>query len=534
MSSDLLKEKQTDSGWRSPREQAPSEMRADEPLLPQIVGMIGLMLLVLGAVALLVRAGGRSPFIGQGMAILSVVAGLAAMLFHAALDKEQQVRRLYGMFGLLLLAGGLLVSLVPLKEQPAGALFFPYGVCALSVGLFFAIAFLHNETEERLHTYYSSLVGLLGAALALVGLIGSTVSANFLLGPPGNEFRPLGLLLSLLGLFKLAAFVEVKGPGSDLGYRTGQFMGLLGVVTFLIALGRSALPPLLYSWGVLSTRPEPYLVPEGFLLMVLGALYALLAAGLVSDQLVVVMTRRELSAFFYSPIAYIVLFVVVVLAWVAYLLFLPIVLPGRGMPPTEPVIQYYIIAWWPILTVLVAVPLLTMGQLSEERRTGTLEVLLTAPLNEWSVILSKFLAVLIFFLIICLPYGLFLLALRIQGGQPFDYRPLLSFLIAMTATGAAFLSLGLFFSSLTRNQIASAILTFSVLVGWLAIFFFRMDDPVAGDSAWRNFLQYISFIDFWMDSVRGTLSPRFLIFYGSVAAFWLFLTHKVLEARKWS
>jgi ABC-2 type transport system permease protein len=547
MSSNVTKDRQTDvedAGWRAPREQAPSEMRADEPLLAQIIGMVGLMLLVLGSVALVFRGLGRATFISQGLALVAFVIGLGAMLFHAARDKEQQVRRLYGLFGLLLIAAGVVVSVLKTQAGPAGTLFFPYGFCGMAVGLFFLIAFVHSETEDVWRDRTTLLLGAIGLACALLGLVGANIWPEFLLGLPGDRllspaeagFRPVGLLLSLLGLLYLAAYVGIKGPGDDRGYRAGQVMAALGVLALLVGLARSVLPPLFHSWNWITTRPESYLIPNGFLLMLLGALYALVAFALISDALVLVMARRELAAYFYSPIAYVVLLVSVVIAGLAYVIFLGFIVP-RGMnpqPPVEPIVQYYVIAWWPILTVLLTIPLITMGLLSEERRTGTLEVLLTAPVNETPVVVSKFLAALAFFQFICLPWGLYLLALRIQGGEPFDYRPLLSYLIAMTVTGSAFLSMGLFFSSLTRSQIAAAILTCAVLIGWVVVFFLRFDDAGGAESAWRNFLQYVSFIDFWMESVRGTLSPRFVIFYSSVAVFWLFLTHKVLEARKWS
>src|SRR5437879_3140322 len=132
----------------------------------------------------------------------------------------------------------------------------------------------------------------------------------------------------------------------------------------------------------------------------------------------------------------------------------------------EPIIRFYFIAWWPVITTIFIVPVLTMRLLSEEQRTGTLEVLFTAPVGETVVVLSKFLASWIFFMLTWVPWGLFLVALRVEGGQPFEYRPLLSFYIAMACSGAAFLAMGLFFSSLTRNQIVSAILTF---VGMLSL-----------------------------------------------------------------
>ena len=88
------------------------------------------------------------------------------------------------------------------------------------------------------------------------------------------------------------------------------------------------------------------------------------------------------------------------------------------------------------------VPALTMRLLSEEKRTGTLEVLLTAPVNEAAVVLSKFLACWLFFMLCWVPTGLYLIALRVEGGQPFDYRPLLSFYLAVGASGAAFIAIG--------------------------------------------------------------------------------------------
>jgi ABC-type transport system involved in multi-copper enzyme maturation permease subunit len=182
--------------------------------------------------------------------------------------------------------------------------------------------------------------------------------------------------------------------------------------------------------------------------------------------------------------------------------------------------------------VIFVVPVLTMRLLSEERRTGTLEVLLTAPLDETTVVLSKFFAALIFFLVLCLPWGLFLVGLRVQGGEPFDYRPLLSFFIALAATGAGFLSMGLFFSSLTRNQIAAAVLTFVGMVALTLVYFLQTDLPLSSTA--KVFLNYTSYLELWRDSLGGTLSPRYLIFHISAAIFWLFLTVKVLEARKWS
>jgi hypothetical protein len=531
MSSKSITEKQPPSepspgGWQPPRERAPSVLREDEPRVARTAGLIGLMLLVVGAVALLMNAYGRAGLVGPGLGSFFAVLGLGLMLFHAAADKDLQVRRTYGAFGFVLLGLSGVLAAIPFKDQPVGSLFLPWGILCQGVGLLYLLAFAHNETETIWNERATRLLGAVGALLALVGFIGGSISERFLLPP--------GVLLTLVGLGYLWAFVGLRGTADDVGHRAGLAMGALGVLVFLVALGRSVLPPLFHGWGWLKEAPAPYLIPSGLLLMGLGALYAILSAGLVTDNRVIVMARRELAAFFYSPIAYLVLFGFTLVSWIQYLSFLNRILDASAMnsPPVEPIVGNYIIHWWPVISMMFVVPALTMSLLSEERRSGSLEVLLTAPLDEVSVVLAKFLSVMVFFLVVCLPWGLFLVALRIQGGQEFDYRPLLSFFVALTVTGASFLSMGLFFSSLTRIQFVSGVMSFVVMFAWTLIYFFQQDLPP--ESGLHTILSTISYIDFWIEAVRGTLSPRYLVLYLSATIFWLFLTVKVLEARKWA
>jgi ABC-type transport system involved in multi-copper enzyme maturation permease subunit len=173
-----------------------------------------------------------------------------------------------------------------------------------------------------------------------------------------------------------------------------------------------------------------------------------------------------------------------------------------------------------------------MRLLSEERRAGTLEMLLSAPVDEIHVVLSKFAAGLIMFMLVWLPFWLYLLALWIGGGKPFDYRPLVGFLVAQLFSGAAFVSMGLFFSSLTRSQITAAILTFAGMLALTAPYFV-IPLFIDLDEAQQNLLSYISYIELWINAFRGKLELRVLVFQSSLAVFWLFLTYKWLEARKW-
>ena len=525
------------AGWQVAPEVAPSTMRADEAWLPRLVGMIGFTLVLVGGFFLIMNlrlAGGKElrlgPMtIGFGWSIFFLVVGMGGLLYHAASDGDLQVRRMYLGLGLLWLAMGVVVSLIPTKEQ-FGANFLPFGVIGFTAGLVFLLAPVRHETEARWRDIaFYTLTGL-GIVMALAGLIGSNIAVSFLL--------PYGLLLFLLGLFFWWAGVGLEGVATERGYRLALAMGGLGLVAFVVGLGRSAVPPLLASWGWVEAAPS-FVMPSGVLLMTFGILYMALSAGLCSEQRLVVLTRRELAAFFFSPLAYIVLFGFTVIAWQLFASFVyealwrPEGLRGVGSPvqQIEPIISSYILNWFPIICVIFVVPVLTMRLLSEEQRTGTMEVMLTAPLGEGTVVLAKFLAAFIFFMLVWLPWGIFLVSLRVEGGQPFDYRPLLSFFVALAFTGAGFVSMGLFFSSLSRNQVAAAILTFIGML-FLTWFFFNKR-TLPPDDYRRIILTHMSYIDLWFGAMEGRLVPRDLFYHLSAAVFWLFLTVKVLESRKW-
>jgi ABC-2 type transport system permease protein len=127
-----------------------------------------------------------------------------------------------------------------------------------------------------------------------------------------------------------------------------------------------------------------------------------------------------------------------------------------------------------------------------------------------------------------------LIALRLQVPVEFDYRPLLSFYLCIAAQGLAFIGMGLFFSTVTRNQIIAAVLT---LVGMIVfiICFMLSQDPAANLPPYlQAVVNRLSFVDMWFESVAGRLPVRDCLLYASMGVLWLFLSVKVLEARKWS
>jgi ABC-type transport system involved in multi-copper enzyme maturation permease subunit len=496
----------------------PSLMAQDEPLFSRIIGMAGAMLVIFAGAALLMNTYGYKAAVGTGWGTLWLSLGLVFLLFHAAYDPDIQFRRVYMGFGFLSLVLGVFLCFLPFPKTYGDQ--FASGFLLLTLGLFFLLAFLRHETDEWVRTFTQTVIGALGGGMALTGLIGGLISLKFLL--------PYGVLLGTLGLVYVAAYVASRGTADDVAYRTGLGLGYLGALVFVTALLRGLFFP---GAPAQSGKPAEFLAPGGVLLLVLGLAYALVSLILTSDWRLIVLMRREIGSFFYSPIAYLVLLGFTVAHWLAYLLFL-LQLTQRAYP--EPVVAGFILQWAAIFFVLFAVPALTMRLLSEEHRTGTLEVLLTTPVNEPAVVLSKFLAAFVMFLVMWVPFGLLVVALRILGDQPFDYRPLLSFGIGLTVTGAGLISMGLFFSSLSSNQIVSAVLTFTGMLVFTLIFLvYSILEEASPSSAWIPVLKHVSYIKVWIDTLGGKLDPRYLLFPASLTVYCLFLTIKVLEARKW-
>jgi gliding motility-associated transport system permease protein len=514
-----MMEQSREESYRSPfgQETAPSEVRQDEPTVARFFGMAGLLLVFAAASIILLNTWVGPRWLTPPWGYTFLIFGLAALLFHAARESETQLRRSYGFLGFGLVAVAVALAIMPQQDAGMGAMFLPWGVIAGLLGLFFLLPFAHNESDPFYRNLTVHILGGVGAASALVGFVGGSASADFLVSP--------GVVYILFGLLYLWATIGLYGANSDRGYKLALALGALGALTFVVALGRSVAP-------LLTSSTTRYFLPAGLLLIASGAIYALFALALISDNRLIVLTRRELASYFYSPIAYIVLFGLTAIGWWTYFQFSGqlYLLSERGSSIQEPIVRNFFIDFFPVMSAIFVVPVVTMKLLSEERRTGTLEVLLTAPVSELTVVLSKFFAGLIYYLFLWLPWGLFLVALRVEGGREFDYRPLLSFAIVLVTTGAAFVAMGVFFSALTRNQIVSAVLTFVGMMLLLGFYFIQS----RVSPQWQTVLSQIGFVDLWIESLSGKLFIRSIIVQLSIAVFWLFLAVKALEARKWT
>lgn len=503
------------------REWAPSVMATEEPVAARWLGGLGLTFFLVGlAVVVLNGMGWKQTNVGINGGALLLIIGLVGMLYHAARDADLQIRRAYLVLGFLWLAGAAFATLYWVPQ--VGTYFLRFGYPCFVLALLFLLAAVRHETDVGWRGAILGCFALLGAAGALTGLIGGTISDAFLLS--------YGLPVALLGLGFLWAFIGLVSVDDDRGHYAAIAAGIAGVLMFGIAFVRWLLPTIFASipnaWGW--AAPGPFLASVGIIQMAIGLLYLAVAVGLGSENRFVVLTRRELAAFFFSPLAYFIVLGFAVMAALQFGIFVDRLSVGAM---SEPIIIGLVFSLIPVFWMVLAVPLLTMRLFSEEQRSGTMEVLLTAPVTDLPIVLSKFIAVSVVYFIGWGMYGLFLIALRVEGGQAFDYRPILSFGVALLCSGSSFLAMGLFFSSVTRNQIVAGVLTAAAMLGFVMLGL--LSDMIRGSSDWLALADYVSFIQLWQNSLQGKLALRDVAFHISATIVWLFATLKVLESRKW-
>jgi ABC-type transport system involved in multi-copper enzyme maturation permease subunit len=265
----------------------------------------------------------------------------------------------------------------------------------------------------------------------------------------------------------------------------------------------------------------------------MSIVYLAVSISMCVDWPIVVITRRELIAYFYSPVGYLVFIGLAIVGMLMFMFFVDGIVSPGGEPAIEPIVGRYIFDIFPVIVQMFVVPVVTMRLLSEEKRSGTLEVLMTSPVSELSIVVGKFLACWIFYMLTWLPWWMYLVSLRYFGRESFDYLPVLAFTLALGAISAGLLSMGLFFSSLTSNQIIAAVLTFVGVMMHLVLFFIIRYGLLRNSPVLMEVATYVNFFNLWLNSLGGTISPRLLVFHVSVAIFFLFATVKVLESRKW-
>jgi ABC-2 type transport system permease protein len=235
---------------------------------------------------------------------------------------------------------------------------------------------------------------------------------------------------------------------------------------------------------------------------------------------------RELRSYFWSPLGWVILTGFLFLQGMAFQTIVDYLnLPTS--PPLTPLGFFFggTILYW--LTVLFVTPVLTMRLLSEERKTGTLEALLTAPITEGQVVLGKYFGALVFYIFLWSPTLIYVLLL--SRHLDLDWGPVASSYLGTIGVGALFLSVGTLVSGLTRNQVVAAIGTFAIL---FLLFIPVFLDGLVNSPALKEVVEYLNLLQHMDEFGKGIVDTRHLIYYLSASAFCLFLTTRALEANK--
>ena len=246
--------------------------------------------------------------------------------------------------------------------------------------------------------------------------------------------------------------------------------------------------------------------------------------------------KKELTSYFYSPIAYVVITIFVAISGYFFQNILSFYIMisfnamrnqylAQGLNMTEGIFR-------PLfgntnIIMLLMMPLLTMRLLAEEKKSGTFELLLTYPIRDIETVLGKFCACLLVFAImlgLTVVYPVFL-----SFFAPVEFGPLFANYLGLLLMGGAFIAFGLLASSLTSNQIVAAVISFgALLIFWLIGFSAQSAGPVLG-----GILSHLSLLEHFETFSKGIIDSRDVIYYLNVTVFCLFLTIRALESNKW-
>jgi len=250
--------------------------------------------------------------------------------------------------------------------------------------------------------------------------------------------------------------------------------------------------------------------------------------------------NKEMRSYFVSPVAYVIAGVFLFLS--GYL-FRNILMQfnfwclqfsqqqgmaGMGMP-TLNLNEMVVTQFFAVMDFiwLMVVPMLTMRLIAEEKKSGTIELLMTSPLSTAEIILGKFFACFTLYTLIVALTLVFCAILEIYG-EP-DWGPIFTAYLGYLLLGGTFIGVGLLASSLTENQIVAVMLSFGLL---LLLWLIDWSASFAGPTA-AKILQYVSIIQHLRDFQRGVIDTKDVIFYLSFIFFSLFLTSRIIESRRW-
>jgi len=249
----------------------------------------------------------------------------------------------------------------------------------------------------------------------------------------------------------------------------------------------------------------------------------------------IAIANKELRSYFSSPIAYIVigfwalLYGYFFIAILQFFVRQSMQMSQFGGPQSMNVNQQLIRPLLQNVTILdlFLLPMVTMRTYAEEKRSGTIELLLTSPVSDFEIIMGKFLGAMALYTVM-LAVTLLHIGLLFIYGHP-EWKPIVTAYIGLWLLGGCFISLGLLISSMTKNQIVAGMVTFAIfLMFWVITWIGSFSGPTVD-----KLTQYLSIIDHLDDFNKGVLDTSHIIYYVSFITFGLFLTAKSVDTERW-
>ena len=250
---------------------------------------------------------------------------------------------------------------------------------------------------------------------------------------------------------------------------------------------------------------------------------------------IVAIAQKEIRSYFASPIAYVVIgFFALMFGFFYYTLLGLFIEQGMRMMgmqggPTQNVNEQMIRPLFLNASVLLlfVLPMITMRTYSEEKRSGTIELLLTAPLTDFHIIMGKFLGAMALYAAM-LAVTLVHVGVLFAFGRP-EWIPIATGYLGLLLMGGCFISVGLLISSFTRNQIVAVMATFAV---FLLLWVINWAGPLTGPRT-QAVLDYLSITNHLDDFTRGIVDTKHLVYYLSFIVFGLFLTARSVDSERW-
>jgi ABC-2 type transporter. len=257
---------------------------------------------------------------------------------------------------------------------------------------------------------------------------------------------------------------------------------------------------------------------------------------------VLAVLQKEFKSYFVSPIAYVVLTVFLIISGYFFYNIVSIFVERSmmmmmqsqqfgGPPPAMDVPALVGRNFFGVVStvILFMLPMITMATFADEKRRGTIELLLTSPITNLQIILGKFLAAMAFFLIMLLPTLLYHIFIYAYSSPKMAFGPILAGYLGLVLLGGALISLGVFISTLTENQIVAASVTFGTfLILWVVDLSAR-----SGGTFIQELVGYLSVLNHFEDFSKGVIDTSSVVVYASFIFLGLFLTHRSIESLRW-